>query len=190
MLEQTVLADGEECRFCLSKPGRRNMIWGKYGFAAWDRHPASPGHFLVVPYRHFSDYFDITDEEREELWQLVAAGKKMADAPQERKWPTRSITPMDIISASTSVSGPDSRYPICISTSFRATRETWKIPKAGYAASFPIISYTSSNRTKPPHMGQDRSWQNLTLKKLARIGILASFLVTLCYALGLAGRRD
>jgi hypothetical protein len=39
-------------------------------------------------------------------------------------------------------------------------------------------------------MGQDRSWQNLTLKKLARIGILASFLVTLCYALGLAGRRD
>ena len=55
------------------------MIWGKYGFAAWDRHPASPGHFLVVPYRHFSDYFDITDEEREELWQLVAEGKKMAD---------------------------------------------------------------------------------------------------------------
>lgn len=79
MLEQTALADGEECRFCLSKPGRRNMIWGKYGFAAWDRHPASPGHFLVVPYRHFSDYFDITDEEREELWQLVAEGKKMAD---------------------------------------------------------------------------------------------------------------
>ena len=79
MPEQIALAEGEECRFCLSKPGRRNMIWGKYGFAAWDRHPASPGHFLVVPYRHFSDYFDITDEEREEMWQLVAEGKKMAD---------------------------------------------------------------------------------------------------------------
>ena len=79
MLEQTALAEGEQCRFCLSKPGRRIMIEGKYGFAAWDRHPASPGHFLVVPYRHFSDYFDITDEEREELWRLVAEGRKIAD---------------------------------------------------------------------------------------------------------------
>jgi len=55
------------------------MIEGKYGFAAWDRHPASEGHFLVMPYRHFSDYFDINDEEREELWRLVAEGKKIAD---------------------------------------------------------------------------------------------------------------
>lgn len=79
MLEQTVLAEGEECRFCLSKPGRRIMIEGQHGFAAWDRHPASEGHFLVIPYRHFADYFDITDEERDELWRLVAEGKKMAD---------------------------------------------------------------------------------------------------------------
>lgn len=55
------------------------MIEGKYGFAAWDRHPASPGHFLVIPYRHFADYFEITDEEREELWSLAAEGRKMAD---------------------------------------------------------------------------------------------------------------
>ena len=55
------------------------MIKGKFGFAAWDRHPASEGHFLVIPYRHFSDYFDINDGEREELWSLVAEGKKMAD---------------------------------------------------------------------------------------------------------------
>jgi len=79
MIEQTALAEGEQCRFCLSKPGRRIMIEGKYGFAAWDRHPASPGHFLVMPYRHFPDYFDINDEEREELWRLVAEGKKLAD---------------------------------------------------------------------------------------------------------------
>ncbi|MGB5330019.1 MAG: HIT family protein [Gammaproteobacteria bacterium] len=79
MIEQTELAEGEKCRFCLSKPGRRIMIEGKYGFAAWDRHPASEGHFLVMPYRHFSDYFDISDEEREELWILVAEGKAMAD---------------------------------------------------------------------------------------------------------------
>ena len=79
MTEQTALAEGQECRFCLTKPGRRIMIEGKYGFAAWDRHPASEGHFLVIPYRPFSDYFDISDEEREELWRLVTEGKKIAD---------------------------------------------------------------------------------------------------------------
>lgn len=55
------------------------MIEGKLGFVAYDRHPASPGHFLVIPYRHFADYFDITDEEREELWSLVARGKAIVD---------------------------------------------------------------------------------------------------------------
>ncbi len=68
-----------ECRFCITKPGRRVMIEGKYGFAAYDRHPASEGHFLVIPYRHFPNYFDINDDEREELWSLVARGKEMVD---------------------------------------------------------------------------------------------------------------
>jgi hypothetical protein len=72
MIEHAALAEGEDCRFCQAKPGRRVMVEGKYGFAAWDRHPASPGHFLVIPYRHIPDYFDISDEEREDLWRLVA----------------------------------------------------------------------------------------------------------------------
>ena len=55
------------------------MIEGKYGFAAYDRHPASEGHFLVIPYRQFADYFEISDDEREELRRLVAEGKKMVD---------------------------------------------------------------------------------------------------------------
>ncbi len=79
MIEQTAIVEGENCRFCMSSSGRRIMIQGEYGFAAWDRHPASDGHFLVIPYRHFSDYFDISDEELVELWSLVAEGKKMAD---------------------------------------------------------------------------------------------------------------
>jgi diadenosine tetraphosphate (Ap4A) HIT family hydrolase len=70
---------GDECRFCVSKPGRRMMIEGQFGFAAYDRHPASEGHFLVIPYRHFADYFEINDDERDELWSLVAQGKAMVD---------------------------------------------------------------------------------------------------------------
>lgn len=55
------------------------MIEGQYGFAAFDRHPASEGHFLVIPHRHFASYFDINDAERDELWSLVAQGKAMVD---------------------------------------------------------------------------------------------------------------
>lgn len=77
--EAPPLAEGEACRFCMKKPRRRVMVEGQLGYAAYDKHPASEGHFLVIPYRHFFDYFDITDEERNELWSLVAEGKKMVD---------------------------------------------------------------------------------------------------------------
>ena len=78
-MSTNVSATDDECRFCLTKPSRRIMLEGKYGFAAWDRHPASEGHFLVIPYRHFASYFDINDEEREELWSLVAQGRDMCE---------------------------------------------------------------------------------------------------------------
>ncbi len=55
------------------------MFEGEYGFAVWDFHPVSDGHFLVIPNRHFADYFDITSEEREDLWSLVAKGKTIVD---------------------------------------------------------------------------------------------------------------
>lgn len=76
--DQTPWSD-EDCRFCASKPDRQLMIEGRLGFAAYDRHPASPGHFLVIPYRHFASYFEIKDDELIELWGLVARGKVLVD---------------------------------------------------------------------------------------------------------------
>jgi len=58
------------------------MIESEFGFAARDRHPASNGHFLVIPYRHLASYFDIQVDEREDLWNLVAEGKTIVD----QKW--------------------------------------------------------------------------------------------------------
>lgn len=66
------------CRFC-NPSADRLMIKGEHGFVAWDRHPASPGHFLVIPYRHFANYFDINEAERGELWALLEEGKKVAE---------------------------------------------------------------------------------------------------------------
>ena len=68
----------QDCRFCRSTSDRV-MIKGELGFAAWDRHPVNDGHFLVIPYRHFASYFDITEEERNELWSLVERGQKIAE---------------------------------------------------------------------------------------------------------------
>lgn len=55
------------------------MLQGEFGFVSWDRHPVNKGHFLVIPHRHFADYFDINEAERNELWALVEAGKKIAE---------------------------------------------------------------------------------------------------------------
>lgn len=70
----------EDCRFCVKKkPGRRLIADNEFGFAAYDRHPASEGHFLVIPYRHFASYFDINDDELVALWGLVKQGKEAVD---------------------------------------------------------------------------------------------------------------
>ncbi len=70
----------DDCRFCTSKkPGRQLIVENEFGFAAYDKHPASNGHFLVIPYRHIASYFDVQDDEREALWTLVAKGKEAVD---------------------------------------------------------------------------------------------------------------
>ncbi len=79
-MTHSISAPDESCRFCVSKPGRRLLVKGTLGFACYDRHPVSTGHFLVIPYRHFASYFDINAAEREELWTLVAEGQKIVDA--------------------------------------------------------------------------------------------------------------
>ena len=68
----------EPCRFC-KQSTERLIVSGEFGFATWDRHPVNDGHFLVIPHRHFANYFDINDQERDELWRLVEAGQKIVE---------------------------------------------------------------------------------------------------------------
>jgi len=70
-----------ECRFCgIPSDHPRLMLSGEKGFALWDRNPASDGHFVVIPNRHFSDYFDIDDDEVVDLWSLVKQGKEVVES--------------------------------------------------------------------------------------------------------------
>ncbi len=71
--------DQPACRFCRPRSSDNTLIRGEYASAHWDRHPVNPGHTLVIPYRHFSSYFDATAEEKREIWELVDRAREIID---------------------------------------------------------------------------------------------------------------
>ena len=64
-----------ECPFCTS-PGRSDedgliVARGEHAFVVMNLFPYSPGHLLVCPYRHVSDYTDLTVDETREVAELT-----------------------------------------------------------------------------------------------------------------------
>jgi diadenosine tetraphosphate (Ap4A) HIT family hydrolase len=49
----------------------------EFCYARWDGHPVNKGHALIIPSRHFANYFEATPEERQALWDLVGTVKGM-----------------------------------------------------------------------------------------------------------------
>ncbi len=67
------------CKFCNVSP-EKNFLNGDYGFAQWDKHPVSEGHALVIPQRHFADYFEASEQERNQLWKMVSEVREIIEA--------------------------------------------------------------------------------------------------------------
>lgn len=61
----------EDCPFCTIGEHVEVLFKADTAMAILDSFPISPGHTLVIPKRHIPDYFDLTVEEQNELWQLV-----------------------------------------------------------------------------------------------------------------------
>lgn len=65
-----------DCIFCC-KPreecDRKNLIlhYGKHVFVIMNLFPYNNGHMMIVPYRHLSDYRDLSKEERHEIADLT-----------------------------------------------------------------------------------------------------------------------
>ena len=57
------------CPFCRSE--REMLIESGHSFAFPDGFPIAEGHSLVIPRRHDSSLFDLTEEEQMDLWRLV-----------------------------------------------------------------------------------------------------------------------
>lgn len=68
----------DNCQFC-NRADDRAVIHDAWAQAWYDRHPVSEGHMLIVPRRHFADYFECTPAEREALWAMVADAKAHLD---------------------------------------------------------------------------------------------------------------
>jgi diadenosine tetraphosphate (Ap4A) HIT family hydrolase len=70
----------QRCPFCHLEKSRITLE-SDCALAIPDAYPAAEGHMLVVPKRHVASLFDLSDEEQEAIWRLVAQvrGKLASD---------------------------------------------------------------------------------------------------------------
>jgi len=69
------------CPFC---PLEDSVLQNELAYCRFDKYPVTPGHLLVIPARHTTDFFALTREEREAMFDLLDAAKKWL---QERYQP-------------------------------------------------------------------------------------------------------
>lgn len=60
-----------DCRFCPERIKHRIVDEYASVFAIADRHPVTEGHHLVIPKRHTSDWFSMTEQERRDAESLL-----------------------------------------------------------------------------------------------------------------------
>ena len=66
------------CHFCVL-PRDRVVFESELAVVIRDSFPISPGHTLIVPKRHISSFFEVTDAERTDLMSLLAAARDDLD---------------------------------------------------------------------------------------------------------------
>jgi diadenosine tetraphosphate (Ap4A) HIT family hydrolase len=60
------------CPFCIPS---ESLINNDLAYVVYDKYPVSAGHILIIPYRHVSDYFDLTADEKSALQSLLEQSK-------------------------------------------------------------------------------------------------------------------
>ena len=68
------------CPFC-NPPNEEIVLANDLCYARYDKYPASPGHLLVIPFRHIPDFFDATDAKLAALFALVRESKGFLFTP-------------------------------------------------------------------------------------------------------------
>ena len=65
------------CPFCITAGDY--FLHNSHAYARCDMYPVSPGHLLLLPFRHVASYFDTTHEERMALFALLDEAKALLD---------------------------------------------------------------------------------------------------------------
>ena len=74
------------CPFCRRIERRRELIAVRESAVAFeDLHPLNPGHCLVVPIRHEPDFFELTSDEQDDIWELVWELRELLVVEHEAK---------------------------------------------------------------------------------------------------------
>lgn len=69
----------DNCPFCHLAQHVEIICKNEICIAFFDGFPVSPGHALIIPKRHVASYFDLTNEEREAMTQMMLEVKKKLD---------------------------------------------------------------------------------------------------------------
>ena len=65
------------CLFCVPRGvTRQNGL----AYCTRDSYPVSPGHSLIIPFRHCADFFELTAEEMAACMELLVSARKDLDA--------------------------------------------------------------------------------------------------------------
>lgn len=70
------------CPFCSSDGA---ILSNRLAYVRFDKNPVTPGHCLIIPFRHVADFFETSEEERQAMLALCDATKQILDrdfAPQ------------------------------------------------------------------------------------------------------------
>lgn len=67
----------QSCPFC--HPASAPVLRNDLVFALYDAHPVTPGHMLLIPYRHVASFFDVTQAEHQALADLLSQAKSLLD---------------------------------------------------------------------------------------------------------------
>ena len=67
------------CPFCKVESEREIIASSPLSVAFYDGFPVSPGHALIIPKRHVSSFFDLSQEERQDLLNLADSVKRIVE---------------------------------------------------------------------------------------------------------------
>jgi diadenosine tetraphosphate (Ap4A) HIT family hydrolase len=75
-----------ECPFCKRLRRHEMLIASRERAVAFpDAFPVNPGHCLVIPRRHEADFFALSREEQEDIWDIVWELRELLEAEHDTK---------------------------------------------------------------------------------------------------------